>query len=115
MLNKINDQIEVLMDFTYGYPTPIYFTWKNKNINIENLDFYHTSYEGDALYHHFAVSTKTESYKLTFNSKTLVWRLNEVYTDGFAKAHTGDYDVYNVKTSRGKQYIKTTKPSHFAH
>jgi len=76
---KVNDQIYVTIEFSKQGPKPQKFIWKNKEYDIKNINFVHQSKEGDTLLTHFSVSGKTDSYKITFNSKDLSWKLNEIY------------------------------------
>ena len=105
MFEKINEQIEILVNFTFQEVYPMQITWRKRTFDIKNMDFYHTSKEGNVLLHHFAVSTETESFKITLNASNLVWTLNEIYTTGFIKQSFNDrtYDMYR------------TKKNHYAH
>lgn len=96
MYEKIDEPIEVLVNFTFGGPIPLYFTWRKREYNIESVNFIHTSNEGNIPLVHFAVSTQTETYKIIFNTKDLTWTLDEIYTGGFIK-NSELHDVHFIK------------------
>lgn len=81
MYETVNEQIEILANFTQKGPIPIVFTWRQKEYYIDAINFVHASKEGDAKLIHFSVSNDRENYKLTFDTKSLTWTLNEIYTN----------------------------------
>jgi hypothetical protein len=81
MYELINEQIEVFVDFSGEGPVPIAFNWRGRNIQIELINFVHTSKLGGSKQFHYSVSTHTETYKITLNSETMDWTLNEIYLD----------------------------------
>ncbi|MFZ5424803.1 MAG: hypothetical protein ACOZAO_03280 [Patescibacteria group bacterium] len=105
MFERVNDPIEILVNFTYAGAIPLYFTWKGTDYEIKDINFIHTSKEGDSLLYHFAVSTKNEAFKLTFNTKHLLWRIKEVYSEGFVK----DYKLNDVPNIKQKYKLKAKK------
>jgi hypothetical protein len=101
VFEKINEQIEVLANFTHKRPVPLLFSWKGQKFKIAQINFVHTSYEGKALLVHFAVSTHKEAFNITFNTLELTWTLNDIYFDGFKKdmhlnepRNTKNYNAY---------------------
>ena len=81
MYELINDQIEVFVDFSGEGPVPIAFNWRGHNFQIEVINFVHTSKLGGSKQFHYSVSTQTETYKITLDSESMDWILNEVYLD----------------------------------
>ena len=81
MYEPINDPIEVFVDFSSEGPVPIAFNWRGRNFQIELINFVHTSRLGDSKQFHYSVSTHTETYKITLDSETMDWTLNEIYLD----------------------------------
>jgi len=75
----INEQINVLVRFANGKIAPVYFTWKNRKVILQSLNFVHTSKEGTAKLIHFSASNDTNNYKLTYNTQDQSWVLNEIY------------------------------------
>lgn len=57
---------------------PRFVIWKNVTYRIIKVGLHHTFWKGDVFYHVFSVATLTSFLKLTFNTKNLNWRLEEV-------------------------------------
>ena len=85
MYTHINERIFVNTDFTPEGTKPKEFSWKNKGYKIDEINFTHTSREGQVRLTHFAVSSNGVSYKITFNQQDLVWTLDEIYSLGFSR------------------------------
>lgn len=60
---------------------PKYLVWGGKNYSIAQIGFHHTYREGRVLYHVFSVTSKTLFFRLSLNTETLHWRLQEI-SDG---------------------------------
>jgi len=73
MAEPINEKVEVGMN---AYPR--WVKWKNKVYKIEKVGLHHTYREGKVLYHVFSVATKTLFMRLTLDTETLSWKLQEV-------------------------------------
>ncbi len=58
--------------------TPKWVKWKGRVYKIESVGLHHTFARGRILYHTFSVATKTLFMRLTLNTETLGWRLEEV-------------------------------------
>lgn len=100
MFDTPNEQIEVLANFTQEGPIPIIFTWRSKEYYIETINFIHSSKDGDSKLIHFAVSNEKENYKLTFNTKSLVWTLDEVY-----RANSPMQQAFTLKEQNFSSYM----------
>lgn len=82
MLSEINEMVEVLMVFKKNLAIPKILKWNGKVFKIEKLNMRHQVLEGDTLVHYFSVSDNTNFFKLAFNTKSLQWKLEQVYSEG---------------------------------
>ena len=101
MFEKINEQIEVVVHFTVARPIPLLLTWRGKKFRITEVNFTHISHDGKVPLVHFAVSTSSEAFNITFNTHALTWQLNEIFFEGFRKNqslneqnHAKSYNAY---------------------
>ncbi len=84
MLQKLDERVDVIAIFTKEAPmrqsgTKIYrVRWKSREYNVTSFGLHHLERRGSIIHHVFSVSTKTLKFTLVFNSKTLVWMLEEV-------------------------------------
>ena len=62
---------------------PISVSWRGKNYKIIKVGLHHHFYEGKTLIHIFSVLSETLFFKLKFDTKSLEWRLLEIYDDKF--------------------------------
>jgi hypothetical protein len=85
VFEKINEQIQVLVHFTFAKPIPLLFDWKGKKFKITEINFTHLSREGNSVLVHYAVSTQKEAFNITFNTHELIWTLDEIFFEGFIK------------------------------
>jgi hypothetical protein len=81
MTHKLD--IPVSVSLTYDSKSqsvkPRAVVWGNKLYAVTNVGLHHTYQEGATLFHVFSVSTPTIFLRLVLNTKTLHWRLEEVY------------------------------------
>ena len=80
MADKIGEIVSVNLVFNShnGTAVPRHIEWHNRVYKFEKLGLHYTKYEGETLLHLFAVNSVDTYFLLSFNSKTLVWRLEEV-------------------------------------
>lgn len=80
MMQKIGELVSV--DFIYnhdkGHASPRLMKWKSRVYKIDKLGLHYTLHQGSTLLHMFAVSATDCFFLLSFNTKTLVWRLEEI-------------------------------------
>jgi len=57
--------------------SPKYVIWKGRNHTVIKIGLRHHFRKGATLYHTFSIATKTLFMKLTLNTETLVWKLEE--------------------------------------
>lgn len=85
MLEAINEKISVIT--VHNQQThvimPYKIRWQGKDYLIKKLGFHHTVRDGRKLLHKFAVSTGAMDFKLSYDTESLIWTLEEV-SDGLA-------------------------------
>ena len=85
MLTKINEQVSVKLVSSVltntVYPETIY--WRGRVYKIHKVGLHHFYREGRSLKHIFSVISGETAFRLSFDTETLQWRLEEVteYTD----------------------------------
>lgn len=75
---ELSESVNVWVFFEKSTIRPYVFFWNKRKINIENINFVHTTHEGSVLIYHFSVSAGGNFYKLGFNSNNLKWVLEAV-------------------------------------
>ena len=82
MYELINEPITVTATFAKNRNVhPHKFVWKNRTYTIDSVNFIHQSKEGADTLTHFAVVCGYETYKITFDSNSLAWTLDEICTN----------------------------------
>ena len=94
MFEKVNEQIQVIVNFTLSRPIPLLIIWKGKKFQITHVNFTHISHEGKTPLVHFAVSTKKEAFNITFNTHELTWQLDEIFFEGFFRGGSLNEPTY---------------------
>lgn len=69
----INEKVVVGMK-----EAPVWVKWRNRIYKITNIGLHHSFYQGQTLYHVFSVVSQTLFLRLKFNTKNLIWILEEV-------------------------------------
>lgn len=73
--NDLNEKIEVLVYFKGGKIYPKEFTWNNQQYKIKRITYNWQERKGETMVSYFSVSTDSDLYQISFNSKTNSWRL----------------------------------------
>ena len=77
---EVSERIDVLASFKKGGIKPVIFKWNGRNIKIDSINLKYSYSYGDVDYHCFSVSAGDTAYRICLNGKTLVWRLEEVFS-----------------------------------
>lgn len=80
MPKTLNEPIQVLALFKNNKVIPLKFIWDNKPFLIDTINFVHEIQKGSVKTVNFAVATKTDAYQIYLDTKSLTWRLCDVYT-----------------------------------
>jgi len=84
MIETINEKVEVLLkhQLVPSAQTQIYkIKWRGKEYLITKLAYHHKVWDGRTRLHKFAVSTGSYDFRLTYDTESLQWLLEEV-SDG---------------------------------
>ncbi len=60
---------------------PYFFKWQNRIYKISKIGLHHTTRVGQTLFHIFSVSDGENFFRLSFNTETLFWKLEEIEND----------------------------------
>jgi hypothetical protein len=82
MLEKVNDPINVQVQFRSNKVLPQFFTWRNKTYRIEKLNLVHRERDGNDKIYYFSVSDKVNFFRLAFFTRDLSWRIQELFYEG---------------------------------
>jgi len=75
----VGKTVSVLVSFTLqGNITPLRFQWAGRLIRVQEVTYRWKSRNGTKEIHHFSVTDGSTLYELTFDSISLVWRLENL-------------------------------------
>lgn len=76
--NTINDPIKVLASFSSSKIRVHSFCWNQRVYQVESMTMFYVSGSNQTKTYHFSITSKGNSYELTFSPITLSWRLKTV-------------------------------------
>jgi hypothetical protein len=79
MQTALNEQIEVLAKFHGGSIVPLLFKFGQRIIKVKSIDLRYDFRRDNVHFYSFSVSSGPNSYKITFNTQSLKWILEEVF------------------------------------
>lgn len=82
MLEKLNEPIEVFVQFNKNKVLPTFFKWRDKTYKIEKLNLVHKEREGNDKVYYFSVSDNANFFRLAFFTRDLSWRIQELFFEG---------------------------------
>jgi len=82
MLEKLNETIEVSVNFHRNKVVPTFFRWRGKTYRVDKVNMVHREGKGDDKIYYFSVSDKANFFRLAFFTRDLSWRIEELYFDG---------------------------------
>ena len=77
---KIDQPVEVLVAFRKEHPEPMVFKWGTQYYQIRKVNLVHSERSGREKVYYFSVSDEANSYRLSFRTESLAWRLEELCT-----------------------------------
>ncbi|MFA6981950.1 MAG: hypothetical protein WC243_02930 [Patescibacteria group bacterium] len=80
MPKMLNEPIQVLALFRNNKIIPLKFVWNKRPFLVDTINFVHEVQNGSVKTVNFAIATKTDAYQISFDTKSLTWRLCDVYT-----------------------------------
>jgi hypothetical protein len=82
MSTEVNEPITTAIIFRPGQLSPVWFVWKGRRYERLLVTQRWQTQEGQTTLLHLAVTNGATWFELTFNSRTLIWRLAAVEADG---------------------------------
>jgi hypothetical protein len=81
MYEKIDQPIQVNASFADRKVVPRSFVWGQRRYTVKSVNLVHTEGGGATVRFHFSVSDEANTFNISFNPRSLSWRLVEMYTD----------------------------------
>lgn len=80
MSEKIGEQVSVycIYDHIAHTTTPRYIKWKAQTYTIHQVGLQYPIHQGKVLIHMFSVANENICLLLSFNTESLIWRLEEI-------------------------------------
>ncbi len=82
MYETINEPVKVLVSFFKNRVRPLAFEWHGRRYPVKQVNLIHSARKGEARVYFFSVSDDTNYFRLAFDTKTLEWELQEMYSGG---------------------------------
>ena len=85
MTQKLNESVSVSLSYDSEKKRvyPKWVVWNKRLYAVNKVGLHHTVRQGRTLYHIFSVTTKTLFFRLSLDTETLHWKLEEI-SDGMA-------------------------------
>lgn len=75
-MESIGEPISVIASFNPSFKIrPMTFLWGKRSLKIKEITYHWKSREGASAIYHFSVTDGRTLYEISFNSCTLLWRL----------------------------------------
>ena len=81
MYSAINEPILVGAIFSAGRVVPRFFIWKNRKYQIDEVTYFWRSGKGSYPIFHFAVTSYSSVYEISYNLKTSKWYVEKAYVE----------------------------------
>jgi len=78
---QVNEPISVVALFKGTKIRPLLFKWAGRDWSVRTVNLVHSTRTGREKLTYFSVSDAANTFKLCFNSETLTWRLEEVWSE----------------------------------
>ena len=73
---RLKEDISVVASFGRPYKVrPVRFRWNGRLLEVREVTYRWSTMEGRAVVYHFAVTDGASTYEITFNSQTLLWKI----------------------------------------
>jgi hypothetical protein len=78
---QIGETISVIVSFGLPYKIrPVKFKWTGKVFEVKEITYFWITKEGQSTIYHFSVSDGKTLYELSFDTTSLMWRLENLET-----------------------------------
>ncbi len=76
---NVGETISVIASFSQTYRIkPLRFRWSGRLFEVREITYLWKSAEGQSEIYHFSVTDGRSLYELTFDTKSLLWRLEKL-------------------------------------
>ncbi len=76
---NVGETISVIASFSQAYRIkPLRFRWSGRLFEVREITYLWKSAEGQGEIYHFSVTDGRSLYELTFDTKSLLWRLEKL-------------------------------------
>jgi len=75
---RLDEPVKVLASFNRQKIRIHFFSWQDRLYQVSRVNMFHVSRDGACREYDFSVYANENSYLISFNPQTLVWRLKEV-------------------------------------
>ena len=82
MLEKLDEAIEVAVQFKQNKVLPAFFKWRSKTYRVEKVNMVHKERDGNDKIYYFSVSDNANFFRLAFFTRDLSWKIQELYYEG---------------------------------
>jgi len=81
MQTELDEKIDVLAKFKGGEITPLLFKSQNRVYKIDSINLRYEFIEGDVKFISYSVNSESNTFKITFNTKEMEWKLEEIFSN----------------------------------
>lgn len=81
MESVVNESVKVGAVFERNSIKLRWFLWRNRRLDVKEVNYVWKAREGETMITYFSVSDGGASYLLSFNHRTLEWKLEKVYAE----------------------------------
>ena len=82
MLTEVGEVVEVVAVFERTRVVPTVVKWNSAVYKIQSVSMVRSIFDGQTRVYFFDVSDALNHFNLSFNTGTLKWRLEQIYSDG---------------------------------
>ena len=79
-VTKLNDRVDVIAVFTSKRNYPFSFSWGGRKYVVEKVNLVYSRQSGNGLIISYSVTAQSNFFKLSFYTKEMEWRLEEMVT-----------------------------------
>lgn len=81
MIVDVEEKIEVGAIFRRGKVKPVWFIWKGRRHMVKQITYDWHEKKGETLFHFFQLIAEAGVYKVSLDSRSLTWNLEEICED----------------------------------
>lgn len=78
MAELIKEPIYIVTNKASRKMVPEFMIWRGRTYQFTSIGLHHTTYDGDVLIHLFSMTTTSACFRISFNTKTLLWILESM-------------------------------------